>query len=304
MPHSNFICNNEISGRWNKNRYHILQFIGQGGIGAVYKVKDLNTGDIWALKISNDLQSITKEYKMLEKFQYMRCIPKVKEMDDFILGDSYFHYIIMEYIEGSTLKAYVQNKSINFLSALGLILIIGKCFLEIHNNQLVFGDLKLENLMIDNHNHLLKIIDLGSVTPIGFSIKEFTPLYDRASWNMGIRTADAQYDLFALNMLLVAILLREEIGPGYNTIQNLIDKLKAKKIPLSLICLIKKGLMQSSITFESFLKHLDKIYKKESSKPKEIEVNNIEQLINRIFISSMLLFIGILSILLGKSICF
>ena len=60
----------------------------------------------------------------------------------------------------------------------------------------------------------LKIIDWGGVTPMGCSVKEFTPVYDRASWDKGIRTADAEYDLFSLSMLFAVLLLGGEIQPN------------------------------------------------------------------------------------------
>ncbi|HHY90406.1 MAG TPA: protein kinase [Clostridiales bacterium] len=289
-----------ISGRWNKNTYRILRLLGRGGIGTVYQVKDEKTGEIAALKISQDLQSLTKEYKMLKKFQHLKCVPKVKEMDDFLFRGKFFHYIVMEYIDGITLKAYIKRKPMDLFSAAGLILVIGRCFQEIHKNQLAFGDLKLDNIMIDSDKRCLKIIDWGGVTPIGSSIKEFTPVYDRASWDKGIRTADAEYDLFSLSMLFAVLLLGREIQPNQIPFSEFIGRLREKKIPVEWVRLIQRGLEQRNISFEMFIREFEKLYKKKAESFKIYLKDRINIAVNFIFIMSILFCIGVLSILFGK----
>ena len=41
---------------------------------------------------------------MLKQFQNLKCIPRIKEMDDLVFKGESFHYIVMEYIDGITLK--------------------------------------------------------------------------------------------------------------------------------------------------------------------------------------------------------
>jgi serine/threonine-protein kinase len=150
-----------LKGKWNNNQYKILNLLGIGGIGQVYKIEDIKSNERWALKISREMQSITKEYDMLNRFSHIGLVPKVKEIDDFSYGNNKLYYIVMDYIEGKNLKEYIKRKPVNIKASIGLTLLIGKTFLILHKNHFIFGDLKLENLMIDTKNNLIKIIDLG-----------------------------------------------------------------------------------------------------------------------------------------------
>ncbi|WP_053955563.1 serine/threonine protein kinase [Inediibacterium massiliense] len=281
-----------IIGKWNKNVYKILDILGEGGVGKVYKVKDQSTNQIWALKVSDDLQSITKEYDMLKKFFYMDAIPCIKEIDDFIFQNHRLYYIVMEYIQGKNLKEYIKTKKVSIKSTLGIILFIGNVFKNLHDQNFIFGDLKLENIMIDEKNHKIKIIDLGGVVCVGDSIKEFTPNYDRASWNMGIRRADEKYDLFSITILMIHLLTGTIFCPHETSIKKMIQKLKELKFSTQLIFCIQKCLNQT-ITFKIFLIEIEKHYKAERHK-KNVFVFDVYKSIDIVFIGSFIFFILVL----------
>ncbi|WZL72806.1 protein kinase [Clostridiaceae bacterium 35-E11] len=307
MTLSHLYPGDQICGKWNQNTYKILAILGVGGIGKVYKVVDIKTHEIWALKISSDIHSVTKEYEMLKKFESIQCIPRVKEIDDFFQGKQTQYYIVLEYIQGKDLKNYLQDKSISIKTALGITIIVGEGFQILHKNKLVFGDLKLENLMIDEKNQSLKVIDLGGVTPMGCSIKEFTPLYDRASWNMGLRRADEKYDLFSISMLLAILLLKRNHTMQVSCVDHVIRRLKNVDIPSRLVRLIHKGLKQKSISFEEFLLQIKKIYQNSMYHFHILDINKYNKknmLINGVFIGSVALFIGIVAVCFRKSIWF
>ncbi|MCT4604619.1 MAG: protein kinase [Marinisporobacter sp.] len=282
-----------VRGKWNHNQYKIIHLLGVGGIGQVYKVKDIDN-KIWALKISIEMQSITKEYDMLKRFNHIGLVPKVKEIDDFSYERNQLYYMVMEYIEGKNLKEYIKIKPINVKVAMGITILIGKAFLMLHKKHFIFGDLKLENLMIDTKNNLIKIIDLGGVTPMGSSVKEFTPLYDRASWNMGLRRGDEKYDLFSLSMLLTTLLLRKNFIPGKMSVDELIKKLEDIHISSVLTHLIHRGFVQNSRSFEEFLIELETIYINGNYEEGGFTVDKQNLAINMLFVGSILLFLGVI----------
>lgn len=289
-----------IEGKWNKNQYKVESIIGKGGVGEVYKVYDIKKKNYYALKISKSLHSITKEANMLEKFKALDGIPKVVETDDYSIEGEYYYFIVLEYIRGENLKEYIKNNKLTIKEKLGIVIVISEIIKKIHSYGLIFGDLKLENIMIDKVNNKIKIIDLGGVVPMGASIKEFTPAYDRARWNMGLRRADVGYDLFSICMLLVNLLLNIDSRIGDKDVYNLINELESKKIDKGLLSLIKKGLLQKKITFNYFLENLKNIYKIIQLNKKIIYNDKVTLLINTFFLGSIFCFFALLAFVIVK----
>ncbi|SKC91126.1 protein kinase domain-containing protein [Maledivibacter halophilus] len=284
-----------ITGKWNKNSYKIISLLGKGGIGKVYKALNMKDKTYYALKISEDLHSITKESNMLDKFHQIRTIPSAIELDDYEEAGKTYYFIVLEYIYGENLKRYILKNKLNLKEIVGIVIIIGEVIEQFHKKGYIFGDLKLENIMMDKRNGEIRIIDLGSVVPIGASIKEFTPLYDRAKWDMGFRRADVKYDLFAICMIFVNLILRNENKLLDMEISHIIKELKKRKINKKIIRLIIMGLYQKNILFEEFLNELKKTYKTLRNEMKIRYNDRVNLIINVFFITSFLSFVIILA---------
>lgn len=288
-----------ITGKWNGNKYKVVGLLGKGGTGSVYKVLDIKNDSYYALKISEDLQSITKESNMLGKFKGLVSIPDAIELDDYEEDGKIYYFIVLEYIKGENLKEYIAKNNLSLRQLVGMVIIIGEMINNLHKKGFVFGDLKLENVMIDRENGKIKVIDLGGIVPVGASIKEFTPLYDRAKWNMGLRRADAKYDLFAISMMLVNLILENESKLSNMSIQDIIYELKKKKINKGLIELLQRGLYQRKLEFYQFIQELKKMYKI-LRYTKKIRYNDrVNLMINTFFMTSVLSF-GIMLIIVIK----
>lgn len=283
-----------ITGKWNKNSYKIISLLGKGGIGKVYKALDIKNKSYYALKISEDLHSITKESNMLNKFKQINAIPSAIELDDYEKAGKTYYFIVLEYINGENFKNYISKNKLNLKEIVGIVIIIGEMVEELHRQGYVFGDLKPENIMIDKKNGQIRIIDLGSVVPIGATIKEFTPLYDRAKWDMGLRRADVKYDLFAMCMMLVNLILSNDNTLLNMRISHIMTELKKRKINRRIVKLIETGLYQKKILFNEFLNDLKKTYKTLRNERKIRYNNRVNLMINAFFITSLLSFIIIL----------
>ena len=235
-----------LKGRWSGKVYTLLKKLGAGGIGDIYLVTD-EAGKSYAMKISQDLVSITKEYSNLSKFSGMCFAPKVFELDDCEKNNKLYHFFIMEFIEGYTLRDAITKEKLSFGSKLDIVTILAEVLKGINEQGFVYTDLKYENIMIDKRNGLIRLIDLGSITAIGDRVKEYTPMYDRFNWNAGSRTADLSYQVFAIIILLISMLLNKDINPEAEKLPKVLSRLKKCCFPQGLYDMIN-GCLDGSIS--------------------------------------------------------
>lgn len=220
----------EIKGMWTGKSYIILKRLGAGGVGEIYLVED-KEGRRLALKLSDDIISITKEYNFLCRLKHKNFIPKAFDLDDFINQGKIYHYFTMEYIEGNNLKAVIKNSHLNFETKLGIVSIIIEAIRQINEAGYIYTDLKHENIMIDEKNKLIKLIDLGSLVEIGNDVKEYTPMYDRLCWGKGRRIADLSYQIFVIAILFMSMLLNRSLDPDKEKLEMAIKSLRKRKVP-------------------------------------------------------------------------
>lgn len=287
-----------ITGKWNKNSYKILGLLGKGGIGRVYKVLDIKNKRYYALKLSEDLHSITKESNMINKFSHIKSLSKIIELDDYEDEGKIYYFIVLEYINGENFKEYILKNKLNLKEIVGIVIIIGEMIEDFHKQGYIFGDLKLENVMIDKEKDELKIIDLGGIVPKGASVKEFTPLYDRAKWNMGLRRADTKYDLFSICMMFVNLIVRNENKLLNMTLHDVVNQLRRGNIDKKVVSLIEKGLYQKKIEFTELIEELKKIYKTLRNERKIRYNNRVNLIVNTFFVTSLLSFVIILVLMI------
>ncbi|MBS4534694.1 protein kinase [Clostridium sp. D2Q-14] len=232
--------NDIIKGKWNKNIYWIENFIEKGGIGYIYKVVD-DKERVFVLKASKDLMSLTKEYKILKEFSYLSAIPRVYELDDGYIQGEENHFIIMEYIKGESLKKYLL-RTISIKDILSVAIIIGEILKEIYSKGYIYWDVKLENILIDKKNMMIKIIDFGGVSKIGQSIKEYTPTYNMHCWRDRPHYDDKSLT-FSINMIIISLLYKKEYNPLTNSIEDILYRIKDSNLASN----IKKVLINGMI---------------------------------------------------------
>ena len=196
-----------LTGIWHKRRYTIDGLLGHGANGEVYRVTD-ETGRSFALKASLQSADIALEHKILEQLQGVargvNLGPLVYDLDDAVTPRGKAFFYVMEWVRGTSMSAFIQKRGRHWLPV--LLLQLCTCIERLHANGHCFGDLKAENCLVDEQRGVLRLVDFGGVTPFGRGVKEYTEWYDRAWWGQGSRMADEGYDLFAITMLMIALL--------------------------------------------------------------------------------------------------
>lgn len=145
-------------------RYEVIGVLGKGGGGTVYKVKQAGTERILAVKEMKISEERRKDWTEKENEIMKNCfhpgIPVV--LESFRNRD--FYYMVTEFVEGVTLKKYVEKRgklSVEEALDIGWKLSEIICYLHSRNQPVIHGDLKPENIMITEQGDL-RLIDFGS----------------------------------------------------------------------------------------------------------------------------------------------
>ncbi|MFF2484462.1 phosphotransferase [Paenibacillus sp. NPDC058071] len=194
-----------VTGKWKQNRYRVERLLGEGANGKVYLVQKDRAW--YAMKIGADAVDLQSEINVLQALakQGKRGVePFLYDVDDLQGPDGReYPFYIMRYVRGTTLSGYLNENGPEWFPLLGLNL-LGK-LAELHGKGWVFGDLKVENVLVADYGYV-ELVDYGGVTAAGKSIRQFTEIYDRGYWNAGTRSADAKYDLFSFGVLCLQLL--------------------------------------------------------------------------------------------------
>ncbi|MDT8862660.1 phosphotransferase [Alkalihalobacillus sp. MEB130] len=192
----------KIVGKWHSHPYQIIRPLGAGATGSVYLAESAQ-GRV-ALKVGMDSMSITSEVNVLKHFSKVQgqiLGPSLLDVDDLVTPEGTFPFYVMEYLKGTELTEYMQNKGAEWLGIL-MIQLLGDLD-RLHTAGWVFGDLKPDNVLVVGPPARIRWIDVGGTTLIGRSIKEYTEFYDRGYWAQGSRKAEPSYDLFAVAMMMI-----------------------------------------------------------------------------------------------------
>lgn len=152
-------CGKRLDGR-----YEIKEIIGVGGMAVVYKAYDNIDDRIVAVKIlkeeflAND--EFRRRFKNESKAIAVLSHPNIVKVYDVSFGDR-LQYIVMEYIEGITLKEYIeQQKAINWKETVHFVGQILKALQHAHDKGIVHRDVKPQNIML-LQDGTIKVTDFG-----------------------------------------------------------------------------------------------------------------------------------------------
>jgi serine/threonine-protein kinase len=191
-------------------RYRIIEKIGQGGMGEVFKATDLELSETVALKMIRP--ELSEKPEIVERFkrelQLARKInhPNVIRIHDLGSADG-IRYISMKYIEGQSLKDLLRaSGKLTIDKAIEISTQVADALNAAHMNGVVHRDLKPQNIMLDRNGNAL-VLDFGIARSVaetsltGTGILIGTPDFMSPEQIHG-EHADARTDIYSFGIIL------------------------------------------------------------------------------------------------------
>lgn len=202
------------------DKYQVIEELGKGGAGHVYLVRHLKLQNLWAVKQilkspkdmtthkSNTELRTDQEYKLLKDLNHP-SIPKIIDIEE----DDDHLYIVEEYVEGITLKAYkvrekhvTEDEVINWMLQMCDVLGYLHAF---HEAPIIYRDIKPDNILIMPQGKI-KLIDFGIARKFNPHESQDTVVMGTKAYappeQYGMRQSDARTDIFALGVTMYDLL--------------------------------------------------------------------------------------------------
>ena len=145
------------------NQYKILEKLGAGGQGTVYKALDTKLNRVVVVKVlPPELTAKTANFKRFER-EAQLCSqldhPNICTIYDFNEADGVF-YIVMQYVEGKNVRQLVSGRPLELKSAISIEVQVTDALTYAHSKNIIHRDIKAGNVMVTKTGQV-KILDFG-----------------------------------------------------------------------------------------------------------------------------------------------
>jgi len=191
-------------------RYEVIEALGQGGMGKVFKVYDRKISEVVGLKLirpeisvnSMAIERFKNELKIARKISH-RNICRMHDLGE----EGFFNYITMEYVAGEDLKRFIRRAgTLSSGKAINIAKQVAEGLAEAHQLGVIHRDLKPQNIMIDQDGNA-KIMDFGIARFVdtdrmtGSGVMIGTPEY-MSPEQAELKEVDKRADIYALGVVL------------------------------------------------------------------------------------------------------
>lgn len=212
------------NGQVINGRYEILEKIGVGGMANVYCAKDLKLERKTTFKVLKEefidddfIKRFTTEAQAVAKLSHMN-IANVYDVGN----ENNIYYIVMEYVEGYTLKELIKNKvPFSNEEAIGIAIQISAALENAHSNNIIHKDIKPQNILVTKDG-VVKVTDFGIARTITSttittdtmgSVHYFSPEQARGGY------VDNRSDIYSLGIIIYEMVTGKLPFDGENTVQ-------------------------------------------------------------------------------------
>lgn len=225
-------------GVFINDRYEIIDKVGSGGMADVYKAKDHRLNRFVAVKILK--AEFSNDTKFVEKFraeaQSAAGLSHPNVVNVYDVGDEDgMYYIVMELVEGITLKSFIERKGkLDIKEAVGIAIQIAQGMEAAHSNHIVHRDIKPQNIIISREGKV-KVTDFGIAKAVTSdtitsnamgSVHYLSPEQARGGFS------DEKSDIYSLGVTLYEMLSGRVPFIGENTVSVALCHLQEDAIPL------------------------------------------------------------------------
>ena len=242
------------------DRYEVIDKVGSGGMSDVYRAKDHILGRDIAIKILK--QEFSEDATFVAKFRTEAQSaaglehPNIVNIYD-VGSENGMYFIVMEYVEGITLKTYIEKKGqLNFKEAISIAIQVGRGIEAAHQKGIIHRDIKPQNIIISTEGKV-KVTDFGIAraassntihADVMGSVHYSSPEQARNGF------VDGKSDIYSLGIVMYEMVTGRVPFNGDNTVAIAIQHLQeemvapsayAPDLPISLEKIILKATMKS-----------------------------------------------------------
>ena len=265
-------------GKRLDGRYELQEIIGVGGMAVVYKAYDCIEDRIVAVKILKE-EFISNEEFIIRFKNESKAIavlnhPNIVKVYDVSFGDL-IQYIVMEYVDGITLKQYISKQgSLRWKDAVYLTIQVLRALQHAHDKGIVHRDVKPQNIMLLSDG-TIKVTDFGIAR---FARSEHKTMTDKAIGSVHYispeqargEAADEKADIYSVGVMLYEMLTGRLPFEADSAVSVAIMQLQKEPVlPRDINDTIPVGLEQ--ITMHAMQKDVSKRYKSAAEMLRDLE---------------------------------
>jgi formylglycine-generating enzyme required for sulfatase activity/tRNA A-37 threonylcarbamoyl transferase component Bud32 len=238
MPHDNAkatMTDPKVIGN-----FELIERIGQGGMGAVFKARQISMDRIVAVKVLP--QSLAEKPTFIERFMREAHASARLNHPNVVRGidvgqDSGIYYFAMEFVQGANARTLIKPGGQPEAKVLGIAKAIAGALAHAHEHGILHRDIKPDNILIDDDGRP-KLCDLGlarlteqseedlTLTQAGSAVG--TPLYISPEQARGFTDLDAKTDLYSLGATIYHLLVGKAMFSGATAVVIMTQHVTAK----------------------------------------------------------------------------
>ena len=228
--------------------YHILEKLGEGGMGVVYKARDTHLDRFVAIKVlpAEKVADPERRHRFVQEAKAASALnhPNIIHIYDIDRVEG-IDFIAMEYVEGKTLDALIPRKGLRLSQGLKYAVQIADALARAHGAGIIHRDLKPSNVMVDEHG-LVKVLDFGLAKLTEAAASDAETATTRTAEGIVLGTAaymspeqaegkaiDPRSDVFSFGSMLYEMLTGQRAFQGDTAASTIASVLREEPKPLS-----------------------------------------------------------------------